>query len=272
MPHKLAVITVVYENYTVLQDLLKSLEKQNNKNFILFIVDLSKNKKSIQAMPFETTVIPSSNKGYAHGINIGLKKASESGIQFFCILNNDTYFKENFINLAVNSIINHPFSIVGGKIYYALGYEYHKNRYSKQDVGKVLWYAGGSIDWNHALTPHRGVDEVDHGQYDKVEETGFVNGALMLLDKSVLDRVGFWDETYFLYFEDSDFCVRAKKIGITLVYDPHVVLWHKNSQSTGGPGSKIHEKYQRINRLKFGLKYAPLKTKLHLIKQWLFTQ
>lgn len=272
MPHKLAVVTVVYENYTVLQDFLKSLEKQTNKNFTLFIADLSKNKKPVERTTFETVIISGSNKGYAHGINIGLKKALENRIQFFCIVNNDTYFKDDFVDLTIKSILNHPSSIIGGKIYYAPGYEYHKNRYSKQELGKVLWYAGGSIDWNHALTPHRGVDEVDHGQYDKVGKTGFVNGALMLFDKSALDRVGFWDETYFLYFEDSDFCVRAKKMGLILFYDPHIVLWHKNSQSTGGPGSKLHEKYQRINRLRFGLKYAPLKTKLHLVKQWLFRQ
>ncbi|OGK20847.1 hypothetical protein A2866_04940 [Candidatus Roizmanbacteria bacterium RIFCSPHIGHO2_01_FULL_39_8] len=272
MPHKLAVITVVYENYTVLQDFLKSLEKQNNKNFTLFVVDLSKNKKSIKATPFETIIISGLNKGYAHGINIGLKKASESGIHFFCILNNDTYFEKDFIDMSMRSLLDHSSSIIGGKIYYAPGYEYHKDRYSKQDLGKVFWYAGGSIDWNHALTPHRGVDEVDRGQYDKVEETGFVNGALMLLDKSAIDKLGYWDETYFLYFEDSDFCIRAKRMGIKLIYDPRIILWHKNSQSTGGPGSKIHEKYQRINRLRFGIKYAPLKTKLHLIKQWLLRQ
>jgi len=93
-----------------------------------------------------------------------------------------------------------------------------------------------------------------------------------MLDKSAIDKLGYWDETYFLYFEDSDFCVRAKRMGIKLIYDPRIILWHKNSQSTGGPGSKIHEKYQRINRLRFGIKYAPLKTKLHLIKQWLLRQ
>jgi len=163
MPHKLAVITVVYENYTVLQDFLKSLEKQNNKNFTLFVVDLSKNKKSIKATPFETIIISGLNKGYAHGINIGLKKASESGIHFFCILNNDTYFEKDFIDMSMRSLLDHSSSIIGGKIYYAPGYEYHKDRYSKQDLGKVFWYAGGSIDWNHALTPHRGVDEVDVG-------------------------------------------------------------------------------------------------------------
>lgn len=132
----------------------------------------------------------------------------------------------------------------------------------------MLWFAGGKIDWHHALTPHIGVDEIDKGQYNKFKEVDFVNGALMLFDKEVIEKVGFWDEGYFLYFEDADYCVRAKRLGIKMYYDPSIVIWHKNAQSTGGSGSSLHLKYQRSNRLKFGLKYAPLSTKLHLIKNY----
>ena len=134
----------------------------------------------------------------------------------------------------------------------------------------MLWYTGGSIDWAHAITPHRGVDEVDEGQYDVFEKTEFINGCLMLFDQSVISRVGWWDESYFLYFEDADFCVRAQRKNVSLYYDPSIVIWHKVSQSTGGSGSKLHVKYQERNRLRFGLKYAPFWTKLHLVKNYLF--
>ena len=87
----------------------------------------------------------------------------------------------------------------------------------------------------------------------------------MIFNKSVIDKIGYLDESYFLYYEDADWCERAKKAGINLYYDPSIVIWHKNAQSTGGAGSKLHQKYQEKNRLKFGLKYAPWKTKLHLI-------
>lgn len=267
MSHRLALITIVYENYTVLKDFLGSLLNQSNKNFHLFIIDLSKHKKKIKnALP--TTIIPEINKGYSYGVNIGLKKAIGNGFKYFCVLNNDIYFQANFIKNSLTSILRHPSSIIGGKIYYAPGFEYHMKRYGKSDLGKVIWYSGGKIDWNHALTPHIGVDEIDHRQYDKFKEIEFVNGALMLFDRSVINQVGFWDESYFLYFEDADFCVRAKKARIKLFYDPSIVIWHKNAQSTGGSGSKLQQKYQRINGLRFALKYAPLRTKLHLLKNY----
>ncbi len=265
----LAVVTVVYENYTVLEDFFESLTNQKNKSFRLFLVDLSDNKKSIPDVNFSQTVIKASNKGYSFGVNLGIKKALEMGYDIFCVINDDTYFKTDFIESITSSIRKHPNAVVGGKIYYAPGYEYHKDRYAKKNLGKVLWYAGGSVDWNHALTPHRGVDEIDTGQYDTFGETDFINGALMIFDKTVIDKVGFWGEKYFLYFEDADFSVRAKRAGISLYFDPQIVIWHKNSASTGGSGSKLHQKYQDRNRLRFGLKYAPWKTKLHLIKNYI---
>lgn len=162
-------------------------------------------------------------------------------------------------------LIAHPRTIGGGKIYYADGFEYHKE-YAKNDLGNVIWFAGGKIDWNHVITSHVGVDEVDEGQFNEEKEVDFLTGCMMFFDKAALDVVGFWDESYFLYYEDADWSVRAKKAGIRLVYTPRVTLWHKNAQSTDGAGSSIHTKYQEKNRVKFGLAYAPLRTKLHLLK------
>lgn len=269
MPHNLALITVVYENYTVLDEFLKSLNDQSNRNFHLFICDLSDSKKTIPNTNFPTTILPAKNKGYSHGVNIGLKESMKQHYKYFCILNNDTYFNKDFVENVLGSLSKYPNSITGGKIYYAPGFEYHKTRYRKEDLGKVIWFAGGKIDWNHALTPHIGVDQVDKGQFNKTIEIDFINGALMAFDIEVLKKVGFWDENYFLYFEDADYCVRAEKSGIKLYFDPKIILWHKNAQSTGGSGSRLHIKYQKINRLKFSLKYAPIKTKIHLIKNFL---
>lgn len=265
MNKPLAILSVVYENYAVALDFISALEKQTNKNFYLYLADLSNNKKSIKAN-FPITIINSTNHGYAHGINLGIKKALSDKNEFFCIINNDTYFQENFVDTVLNSILHHPSSILGGKIYYAPNFEYHKTRYKKTDLGHVLWYAGGRIDWNSVITPHRGVDEIDHRQYDRYEKTEFVTGCLMILDKQVINRIGLLDESYFLYYEDADYCERAKRKNINLFYDPSIVVWHKNAQSTDGAGSKTHQNFQRKSRLKFGLRYAPLKTKIHLLK------
>jgi len=267
MINKIAIITVVYQNYEILKDFLAGFERQKDKNFHLFISDLSDDKKNIDQT--DTTIISGSNKGYAYGINLALKKALDLGFDKFCIINNDTYVDKNFVNSVHASVSHNPSSLIGGKIYYAPKYEYHKNKYHTDELGKVLWYAGGKIDWDNIFVKHRGVDEVDKNQFDKFEETEFVTGCLMCFDKTVVDKIGFWDEKYFLYYEDADYCVRAKKKGIKLYYDPSIVIWHKNAQSTQGAGSKLHLKYQEKNRLRFALKYAPLKAKFHVFKNFL---
>ena len=267
---KIAIISVVYNNYSILKDFLNSLNNQNNKNFKLFISDLSDNKKTINVNNFDSQIVTDKNKGFAYGVNLAIKKAIEEEFKYFCVINNDTSFENTFIDTVFLSFNKYPSSIIGGKIYYSSGFEYHKKRYLKKHKGNVIWYAGGYTDWNHAITIHRGVDQIDKGQYDKQQETEFITGALMLFDIDVINKLGYLDESYFLYFEDADYCIRALNKNIKLIYNPLLKIWHKVSQSTGGSGSDIQVRYQAINQLKFGLRYAPLRTKLHLLKNFIY--
>lgn len=267
MENKLAIISVVYNNYSILDDFFESLNLQTNKNFKVFLSDTSDKKQEIKRQRFSIETVNIKNFGYAHGLNQGLRTAIVHGFANFCIINNDVFFEKDFVGNCLRSLEKNPNSLIGGKIYYASGFEYSK-KYLEKDQGQVIWYAGGKNDWKNCLTKHIGVDEVDKGQFSQFEKTDFITGCLMLYDKKVLETVGLWDEDYFLYFEDADYCERAKAKNFSLFYDPSIVIWHKNAQSTQGAGSKLHQKYQKKSQLRFGLKYAPFKTKLHLIKNY----
>ena len=266
---KIAIVTVNYETYHLTNEFILSLKSAGleRRDRHLYIIDVSPTP-----VPFEpqknVTVIQSPNKGYGNGVNVGLKQAVQDGYEGFVFINNDVEVKRDFFVAVERSIEHNPNSILGGKIYYAKGFEYHKKRYKKHELGKVIWYAGGKTDWGNVFTNHIGVDEVDKGQYDSTVETDFITGCLTFFDKKSLKKLGFLDESYFLYYEDADWSERAKRKKIKLIYNPGVVIWHKNSQSTGGPGSEIHSRYQERNRLTFGLKYAPFKTKAHLLKNY----
>lgn len=205
------------------------------------------------------------NIGFSKAINLGIKKVLELSCQYVVLINNDTVLTPNLISELVTYAKENPnVGLISPKIYFAKGYEYHKERYKENENGKVIWYAGGIIDWDNIYAHHRGVDEVDAGQYNKICETLFATGCCMLIKKEVIEKIGFLDEKYFLYFEDVDYSLRAKKGGFQIIYYPKAYLWHKNAASSGKPGSSIHVYYQTRNRLYFGFKYGKFWTKKSL--------
>ncbi len=265
----IGIITLIYQNYTVLEDFFACLKNQTQQDFHLFAADASPALQKLNPA-FPNTIFPIPNNGYSYAINRCISMAQKKGIHKFVVINNDVLFEPDFLKHISVSMDQHPASLIGGKIYYAKGYEFHADRYTTEEKGNVIWYAGGWVDWAHALTHHRGVDEVDGGKYDTIEQTKFITGCLSIFDEELLRKVGMWDESFFLYYEDADYSVRSMKAGCPLVYDPHIKLWHKNAQSTGGSGSDFHEKVQRRSHLRFSLKHAPLNTKLHVIKNYFF--
>ena len=131
---QIAIITVAYNNYTVFDDLFASFAKQTDTSYHMYVADASSDKQPI-SYDIPHTVIPIENKGYAHGVNAGLEKAIQDGYTLFCVINDDVYFNKDFVRSINGAFKKNPHTLFGGKIYYAAGYEYHKNRYKKQDKG-----------------------------------------------------------------------------------------------------------------------------------------
>ena len=219
---------------------------------------------------FELKIIQSDvNLGFAGGQNIGIKYGIENGIDYFVVLNNDVILEENFLSELLKTFSKYEnCGLVSPKIYFAKGYEFHKDlRYKLEDLGKVIWYAGGRVDWKNVISFHRGVDDVDKGHFDTLEKTDFASGCCEMIKREVFEKVGLFDEKYFLYYEDNDLSQRAKKAGFAIYYQPNAFLWNLNAISTGGSGSSLQDYYITRNRLLFGFKYASFKTKLALIKE-----
>ncbi len=207
------------------------------------------------------------NLGYAGGNNFGLRYSFKKEFDYTILLNNDVILPKDILIKLIDIAEKDPkIGLLAPKMYFAKGYEFHKDRYKKEDLGKVIWYAGGFIDWENVYSDHRGVDEVDRGQYDREEIIDAANGACLLIRNEVIGDIGYLRDKYFMYWEDADYCMRAKKAGWKVVYTPKTELWHKVAQSSG-IGSNLNDYFLTRNRLDFGLRYAPLKTKISLIKE-----
>lgn len=202
------------------------------------------------------------NTGFAQGNNLGIKWGLRHGADYLLLLNNDVIVDRRFLEYLVAADTD----IAVPKIYFAKGYEYHKDRYRPHQRGRVIWYAGGEFDWKNVWGEHFGVNQVDRHQFDRIRKIDFANFCCVLIKKAVFLKIGFLSSRYFIYWEDADFSRRAALAGFTQKYIPQSVVWHRSSGSSGS-GSQLHDYYLTRNRLIFGFKYAQFRTKFALLRQ-----
>ncbi len=275
-PPKVSIIILTWNGLKLVLELLEDISKLETKGLSAetIVVDNGSSdgtqKKlreyKLPNMPFKL-IENKENLGFAEGNNVGMRDAFKRGANYMILMNNDVIVPENLIvQLIKVAERDSKIGLLAPKIYFAKGYEFHKERYSKKDLGKVIWYAGAMIDWDNIYSSHRGVDEVDKGQYDKQEEIDVANGACALIRREVVKDIGYLDKKLFLYWEDADYSQRARKKGWKVIYTPKTHIWHKVSQASG-IGSDLNDYYLTRNRMVFGMRYARLRTKLALIRE-----
>lgn len=157
------------------------------------------------------------NGGFAFGNNIALKYALRKGdFSYVLLLNNDTIVKDDFLINMVNASSYKNVGLTGCKIYYA------HNR------SKIWFNSGYFNDWTGRIKHKK--KEVN----TKESISDFVTGCCMLIKREVLEKVGLFDETYFMYVEDVDYSYRVRQAGYLLNIAHNAIIWHK----VGGSQSK----------------------------------
>lgn len=192
-----------------------------------------------------TLIKNSENRGFPGGNNVGIKFALEFfDPDYILLLNNDTVVDENFLGeLIKNGDSRDDVGILGPKIYF-------------YDEPQTIWSAGCKISWKLSRGIQIGTNETDKGQYDEIKEVEYVSGSAFLIKTETIKRIGLMDEDYFLYFEESDWTLRANQEGFKSLYVPTSHIWHKVSRSGGGISNPIGLYYITRNRWIFMRKWA----------------
>ena len=177
-------ISIIIVNYNSQKDTLECLDSLSNiKSFgfkySILIVDNASKEPLVLPKRFQLPNIEvirsESNLGFTGGNNMGIHYCIEKyNSDFVLLLNNDTTVDPSFLKELVGHAEKYPKAgLISSKIYFTKGREYHLESYKKEELGKVFWYAGGSIDWDHLVAFHRGVDEVDRGHFDNQTKCDF---------------------------------------------------------------------------------------------------
>lgn len=161
------------------------------------------------------------NLRFAGGNNVGLRHALAGGAEAIALLNNDTEADAALFERLLLALEQDPAAGAAGPlIYYA-------------PPSARIWYAGGECVPGLAWARHRGIRSQDRGQYRSVQATGYITGCCLLATRAAWEQVGLLDEDYYIYAEDSDWCLRARAAGWRLLFVPTGRLWHKVSASSG---------------------------------------
>lgn len=207
-------------------------------------------------------LIRSTNNDYfTGGNNRGYEFVKKKyGSDFIVILNPDTKVEPDWLTRLMKvARKDDSIGIVGPKI------KFWKNK------NEGLINSAGLIYDGYMQAYDRGVFEKDKGQYDKTEEIEAVSGTCMLIRTKMIVELGelFWEKLK-MYLEDLELCIRARKAGWRVVYDPETTIFHSHMQSTNQSKHVRKKGWMQRNWLLIALRHYSFKSKLAVLRDFLF--
>jgi hypothetical protein len=245
------VVTAVILNTNRRQDTLACLQSLKNSdypNLKLLVLDNASSDGSVEAIrerfPLVSLFELPQNRGYAGNNNIGIKLAVERGSDWIFIINEDTVFEPETVSRLIQAAQSDPsVGIVGPMVYH-------------HDEPGVIQSAGGILDRNWRST-HRGQNEADRGQYSRNEKVDWISGCALLVRSEVVRSIGVLDERFFYYWEETEWCLRARLHGWKILFVPGAKITHKGVQRDYRPGSNVTYYWTRNWLLTLAKHHAP---------------
>jgi GT2 family glycosyltransferase len=221
-------------NYT--RDCLRSLIKLTYPRTKTLLIDNGSPDSSGSALAQEFSTVDylalPENLGYAGGFNAGIKYCTQRGAQWIWLLNNDTVVEPESLSLLISQALKHPeVAILSAAVHYS---------------DKSVVTGPGEIDFTRAKTYLRPLKNKN----DAVSAE-WLSGSNMLLRSSALLSEDAFDPAYFLYFEDTEFCVRMRNSGWECLFVPEACIHHAGGASTSGELEFWRAYYYTRNRLLF---------------------
>jgi GT2 family glycosyltransferase len=168
------------------------------------------------------TIANDVNLGYAGGNNVGIRAGLAAGAAYVLVLNNDARVRPDTVAALVEvARRDDRVAAVGAKILRA-------------DRPDRLWMAWGEVTWRQSLVRLVGQDRADGPSFAVERDVEWVSGCGLLLSRRALAEIGLFDEDFFAYHEEVDWCARARARGLRVVYTPRAEVLHRGEGSSGG--------------------------------------
>ncbi|TAK34787.1 MAG: glycosyltransferase family 2 protein [Chloroflexota bacterium] len=219
-------VSAVVVNYNAdeeTRDCLRLLRQTDYRKLRVYLINNGRTgvtSETAHATFGDAEVLHAPNRGFAAACNLGIQRALREGTDYVWLVNNDLAVTPTTLSdlLGVAESAEN-LACCGPKIVY-------------RDRADTIQFAGGFARKDASFWFPRGDWERDVGQYDHTEQTDWISGACMLVARPALRDIGLLDESYFLYYEDVDWCVRARKRHWRCLYVGTSVVVHKGGLST----------------------------------------
>jgi GT2 family glycosyltransferase len=251
---KVGVVILNYNGKSLAEQCIRSVLNSDYPNKEIVLVDNASTDGSLDYLrsifPVVHGLANSENLGIAGGRNRGFIEAIRRGADYVLSLDNDTRIDPKMIQALVTAAESGShIGIVGPKTYI------------DDDSGRMQC-AGGKITYTQNVCSERGREKIDRGQYGRAEDVDYFPGFGFMARREVFEKLNYLDENFYGYgHEDTDFCVRAARLGYRVVYVPHAVMWHRGSATIGHYSSR--KKYlEAVNSVYFVRKYAGRKQRI----------
>jgi GT2 family glycosyltransferase len=205
-------------NYCRAKDTIECLASINQSTVVpdeIIVVDNNSpdNSREIisKAYPQVTLINSGDNLGYTGGMNVVIKCALKKKTTYLLVMNSDTILERCSIALLIDALQKSPQSAV------ATGTIYHRNTPSR------IWYAGGSINYWRASAFVRNKMPVRRTS----QFVSFISGCAFIVRSSIIEKIGMFDERFFMYAEDTEFSARIQSNGYKLLYVPNAHIYHR---------------------------------------------
>lgn len=223
-------IVVTFNSEKCIEKCISSLIGQKSVTQKIIIIDNNSSDNTIDILPNiipEDAVIIQNKKnvGFAAAVNQGLKYALENvkDAGYFFLLNPDAWLANNCLEKLISKFDkNKQLGLASPLII-------------NPDTQKP-WFSGAKTSWVRQRNVHLD-PKFNHCQ---LQVTSYLTGCALLIKKSVIPKIGFFDERFFLYYEDADYSLRARKAGFAIKIVPSAACFHRESQSSTADIKNYH--------------------------------
>lgn len=247
---KIFLVILNYNGWQDTIDCVRSLDKLGPNEFEVVIVDNASTDNSYsilkKAINSSNVVIIRNkiNLGYAGGNNMGITYALAQGADFICILNNDTLVEDDFISPCIQILeADATVAFVGPAIV-----NIHND---------LIQSTGGDIFINRAIGTQKNNNK-SLKDIPEMIECGYIGGACLLFRADMIDILGLIPESYFLFYEETEWCYQAKRKGYRNLCLGNVMIRHKGSVSIKKT-TGLNEYLLNRNRIVFLRRNHPIK-------------